>query len=238
MVIDSRNDATRRIDGQHADHAHDEARRARAWSPTARFATAPSWRRWHFPTWCAGVTATTRLSYHHVADLQVPIGCAGVAVYPGDVIHGDADNITVVPAHLAEEMADTVRGAGRPRGLSRTTRAARRGAVGPVSAERCHARAAQAVGRRRAAARWADEQESSMHAHEALIRRYFDACNAADHKALVVVLHARRGALLSARPARHPLARRRHHRAQVDLVRREPGLAMDDREAAGQPRHE
>ncbi len=59
-----------------------------------------------FPVWCRGITATTRLSYHHVADLQVPVGCAGVAVYPGDVIHGDGDNITVVPAHLAEEMAD------------------------------------------------------------------------------------------------------------------------------------
>jgi regulator of RNase E activity RraA len=59
-----------------------------------------------FPIWSAGVTATTRLSFHHVADLQVPIGCAGVAVYPGDVIHGDGDNITVIPAHLAAEMAD------------------------------------------------------------------------------------------------------------------------------------
>jgi regulator of RNase E activity RraA len=36
----------------------------------------------------------------------VPIGCAGVAIYPGDVIHGDGDNITVIPAHCAEEMAD------------------------------------------------------------------------------------------------------------------------------------
>jgi regulator of RNase E activity RraA len=59
-----------------------------------------------FPTWCAGITATTRLSYHHVADLQTPISCAGVAVYPGDVIHGDADSISVIPAHLAEELAD------------------------------------------------------------------------------------------------------------------------------------
>ena len=58
------------------------------------------------PVWSRGVTATTRLSYHHVADLQVPIGCAGVAVYPGDIIHGDADSITVVPAHLAADMAD------------------------------------------------------------------------------------------------------------------------------------
>lgn len=59
-----------------------------------------------FPIWSAGVTATTRLSYHHVADLQVPIGCAGVAIYPGDVIHGDGDNISVIPAHCAEEMAN------------------------------------------------------------------------------------------------------------------------------------
>ena len=59
-----------------------------------------------FPTWSAGITATTRLSFHHVADLQVPISCANVAVYPGDVIHGDADSITVIPARLAAEMAE------------------------------------------------------------------------------------------------------------------------------------
>jgi regulator of RNase E activity RraA len=58
------------------------------------------------PTWSTGVTATSRLSFHHVADLQVPIGCADVAVYPGDVIHGDRNNITVIPAHLAAELAD------------------------------------------------------------------------------------------------------------------------------------
>ncbi len=57
------------------------------------------------PAYCREVTATTRISYHHVADLQVPIGCAGVAVYPGDVIVGDADGVTVIPPHLAEELA-------------------------------------------------------------------------------------------------------------------------------------
>ena len=38
-----------------------------------------------FPTYAAAITITTRAAWHHVADLQVPIGCAGVAVYPGDV---------------------------------------------------------------------------------------------------------------------------------------------------------
>jgi regulator of RNase E activity RraA len=59
-----------------------------------------------FPTYASEVTITTRAAQHHVADLNVPIGCAGVAVYPGDVVHGDGDNITIIPAQWAEEMAD------------------------------------------------------------------------------------------------------------------------------------
>ncbi len=35
----------------------------------------------------------------------MPIGCGGVAVYPGDLIVGDADGVVVLPAHLAEDIA-------------------------------------------------------------------------------------------------------------------------------------
>lgn len=56
----------------------------------------------NLPTYAREIIAITRISYHHVADLQMPIGCAGVAVYPGDIIVGDADGLTVVPAHLAD----------------------------------------------------------------------------------------------------------------------------------------
>ncbi len=51
------------------------------------------------------MTATTRLAYFHVADLQVPISCAGAAVYPGDVLVGDADGVLVVPRSLAALIA-------------------------------------------------------------------------------------------------------------------------------------
>lgn len=51
------------------------------------------------------VTITTRAAFHHVADLQVPIGCAGVAVYPGDVLVGDRDGVVVIPRALAGEIA-------------------------------------------------------------------------------------------------------------------------------------
>jgi regulator of RNase E activity RraA len=57
------------------------------------------------PVYCAGPAAPLNLVAHHATELQVPIGCGGVAVYPGDLIVGDADGIVVVPAHLAEEIA-------------------------------------------------------------------------------------------------------------------------------------
>jgi regulator of RNase E activity RraA len=59
-----------------------------------------------FPTYASTVTITTRAAWHHVADLQVPIGCAGVAVYPGDVLVADRDGIIVIPRQLAAEIAD------------------------------------------------------------------------------------------------------------------------------------
>jgi regulator of RNase E activity RraA len=58
-----------------------------------------------FPTYASTVTITTRAAFHHVADLQVPIGCAGVAVYPGDVLVGDRDGVVVIPRALAPEIA-------------------------------------------------------------------------------------------------------------------------------------
>ncbi len=57
------------------------------------------------PIWCAGASAPLNLAKHHTIDLNVPIGCGGVAVYPGDIIVGDADGVVVVPRHLAEEVA-------------------------------------------------------------------------------------------------------------------------------------
>jgi len=59
-----------------------------------------------FPTYASAVTITTRAAWHHVADLQVPIGCAGVAVYPGDVLVADRDGIIVIPRSLAAQIAD------------------------------------------------------------------------------------------------------------------------------------
>jgi regulator of RNase E activity RraA len=58
-----------------------------------------------FPVYCAGGSAPLNLLQHHAIDLNVPIGCGGVAVYPGDMIVGDAEGVVVIPQHLADEVA-------------------------------------------------------------------------------------------------------------------------------------
>ena len=58
-----------------------------------------------FQVFCAGRSAPLNLIQHHAVDVNCPIGCGGVAVYPGDVIVGDDDGVVVVPRHLADEIA-------------------------------------------------------------------------------------------------------------------------------------
>jgi regulator of RNase E activity RraA len=51
-------------------------------------------------------SAPTNLSLHQALDINVPIGCGDAPVFPGDVVVGDAEGVIVIPAHLAEEIAD------------------------------------------------------------------------------------------------------------------------------------
>ncbi len=57
-----------------------------------------------FPAFCAGASSPPGLVRHHAVEFDEPIG--GVAMYPGDVIVGDADGVVVIPRQLAEEIAD------------------------------------------------------------------------------------------------------------------------------------
>lgn len=59
------------------------------------------------PVFCCGAAGTPVTSHRLVTALQEPIGCAGVPVFPGDVVFGDANGVVVVPRHLAEEVATT-----------------------------------------------------------------------------------------------------------------------------------
>ncbi|MGJ8679523.1 ribonuclease activity regulator RraA [Paraglaciecola sp.] len=57
------------------------------------------------PSFCAKPSAPTNLTKHQALDLNVPIGCGGVAVFPGDIAVGDGDGVIVIPAELVEEIA-------------------------------------------------------------------------------------------------------------------------------------
>ena len=51
-------------------------------------------------------TAPTNLTHHQALDINVPIGCGDAPVWPGDVVVGDREGVVVVPAHIADEVAD------------------------------------------------------------------------------------------------------------------------------------
>ena len=65
-----------------------------------------SLKQMDFPIYCAGGSAPLNLLHHHAQDLNVPVGCGGVPVYPGDVIVGDDEGVVVIPQHLADEVAE------------------------------------------------------------------------------------------------------------------------------------
>jgi len=57
--------------------------------------------------YAVGMHARTNKTIHHPLDIQQPVGCGGVAVYPGDIIVGDDEGVVVIPRHLAVEVAET-----------------------------------------------------------------------------------------------------------------------------------
>ncbi|WP_223838391.1 RraA family protein [Saccharopolyspora pogona] len=105
IVVDSRNDTTAASAG---DMLITRAmkRGAAGFITDGAFRDGRAIAELGFPVYSRAITATTRPASFHVADLNTPIGCAGVAVYPGDVIVGDLDGVVVVPRALAAEIAE------------------------------------------------------------------------------------------------------------------------------------
>jgi regulator of RNase E activity RraA len=58
-----------------------------------------------FPAYHSRPSAPTNLTLHQALDINVPIGCGDVAVWPGDVVVGDAEGVVVIPADIAAEVA-------------------------------------------------------------------------------------------------------------------------------------
>src|SRR6202790_3652395 len=59
-----------------------------------------------FPAYHHRPSAPTNLTVHQAIEINGPIGCGDAPVFPGDVILGDSDGVIVIPAHLADEIAN------------------------------------------------------------------------------------------------------------------------------------
>jgi regulator of RNase E activity RraA len=58
-----------------------------------------------FPAYHQRPSAPTNLTLHQAIDINVPIGCGDVAVWPGDAVVGDAEGVIVIPADIVDEVA-------------------------------------------------------------------------------------------------------------------------------------
>ena len=59
-----------------------------------------------FPAFFQRPAAPPTFIVHHPADINVPIGCGRVPVYPGDIVVGDSDGVVVIPRAKVDEVAD------------------------------------------------------------------------------------------------------------------------------------
>ena len=67
---------------------------------------SPEIAEFDIPCFTGGASAPTNLIKHHAVEaLNQPIGCGGVAIYPGDIMVGDREGVVAIPAHLAEEVS-------------------------------------------------------------------------------------------------------------------------------------
>lgn len=61
--------------------------------------------RMDFPVFARGNAAPPSYGSMMAVDAQVPIGCGGVAVFPGDIVIADSDGVVILPRAIAFEIA-------------------------------------------------------------------------------------------------------------------------------------
>ena len=104
LVIDSRGDATAASAGNLLV-TRLQQRGCAGIVTDGGFRDSPEIAQMAFPAYHQRPSAPTNLIRHHAIDLQLPIACGGVAVYPGDVMVGDAEGVVVIPSGIANEVA-------------------------------------------------------------------------------------------------------------------------------------
>lgn len=58
------------------------------------------------PSYHQQASAPTNLTLHQAIDINIPIACGDVAIFPGDVLVGDDDGVMVIPSEIVDEVAE------------------------------------------------------------------------------------------------------------------------------------
>jgi len=70
------------------------------------FRDTPDIAALNFPAFQRVAVPSPSFGYLQAAEINVPVGCGDIAVYPGDIIVGDSEGMVVIPRHLAEQIAE------------------------------------------------------------------------------------------------------------------------------------
>ncbi len=104
MVIDARGDIRAASFG-HILGTRIKMRGAAGLVTDGALRDTPGFKELGLPTYIRAPHATMSFLIHHPLEMNVPIGCAGVLVLPGDVMVGDGEGVVAIPAQVAEEVA-------------------------------------------------------------------------------------------------------------------------------------
>ncbi len=104
LVIDARNDTSSASLG-HILGTRITMRGAAGLVTDGALRDTPGFRDLALPTYIRAAHANTSFVAHHPVEMQVPIGCTGVAVLPGDLLVGDGEGVVVIPSQMAEAVA-------------------------------------------------------------------------------------------------------------------------------------
>lgn len=70
------------------------------------FRDSPDIAKYAFPAYHQRPSAPTNLTLHQAIAINEPIGCGDAPVFPGDIVVGDAEGVIVIPANIADAIAD------------------------------------------------------------------------------------------------------------------------------------
>ena len=62
-----------------------------------------------FPAYHNRPSSPTNLTLHQAIDINIPIGCGDVAVWPKDLVVGDQEGVVVVPSNFVNEIAKEIK---------------------------------------------------------------------------------------------------------------------------------